>query len=123
MSRTDHHAPAWVRTLGSTTATEHHSYGCRRSGFASQPSHEVVCDIDTPNGSCYRWDRDGNGRWTDLPTKTDIHLHFYVPERAHTRAALHEAARDYNTHGQTDIEPVSRQKRGTPWLRTCWCCI
>lgn len=126
MSRTDHHAPAWVRTLYSTTATatEHHSYGCHRSDHAPQPSHEVGCDIDTRNGHCYRWDRTNHDTWDRRPSNDMVHDLFTAPERAHVRDALRGALRDYNAYGETDLEPVTRQSRRAAWATgSCWCCI
>jgi hypothetical protein len=36
---------------------------------------------------------------------------YYGPERARVRDTLRAARRDYNAHGDTDIEPFPRQHR------------
>lgn len=111
MSRTDHHAPAWVRTLGSTTAVEHHS-GCQHDGLP-RPRFEGQlreCDIDTRDGRCYRWDRDHHGTWDLRPTNAMIATDCTAPERTYVRDLLRAALREYNAHGDTDIEPECRQR-------------
>lgn len=45
---------------------------------------------------------------------------YTAPERAHVRDVLRAAVHDYNTHGETEIEPVNRQPRRAPWGGGYW---
>lgn len=121
MSRTDKDTPRWVRAQHAADAVIHHTYGCDLSPFRPrEPAHERPCDLDARDGRCYRWDRNGTGRYYDDPSNAEIHLGYYGPERAHVRDLLRGAVREYNAHGETDLEPVTRQHRHTTWTGDYW---
>lgn len=104
--------------------------------FAPKYVHEVVidreyvreCDIDgpaknRPRRSCRRWGHPQPGHryyWAQGPRAEERHLLFYGPERAHVRDVLRQAVDDYNTYGETDIEPEPRQTRHATWYGGWW---
>ena len=50
----------------------------------------------------------------------DRHTNYYGPERARTRTALVNVRRDYNTHGDTDVDVRTDQHRHAPWGGGWW---
>lgn len=54
------------------------------------------------------------------PSKEDRRDYYYKPERQHTRNSLNEAKKDYNTNGDTDIEPIKNRNPSGPWLNGYW---
>lgn len=74
------------------------------------------CDLDTPgNPDGPRWRTCTYDTVADFPNRC-----WDGPERAHVRDTLRAAAADYNAHGDTDIEPVTRQNRRSPWKGGYW---
>lgn len=78
-------------------------------------THE--CDIDSVNGLC---SRRSPYRYHCEVTAADRRLAYYGPERAYARVMLSNAVRDYNTHGDTDIEPEPIRHRHGPWRHGYW---
>lgn len=75
------------------------------------------CDIASPQGLCGRWQP---YRHHCDPSADDRRNAYYGPERAHVRGMLRAAAREYNAHGDTDVEPEPRQHRHGPWRHGYW---
>lgn len=125
MSHTDKDAPAWVRAMHHPSAEAHHAWRCREGEFVlchpNFPAHLIhECDLDRPGGTCRWWVDDRDRAYYDRPDGPEIHLRWFGPERAHVRTTLLAALRDYNTHGETDLEPDNRRTRGGTWAGGWW---
>lgn len=75
------------------------------------------CDIESRNGRCRAWLSDGH---RCDKSRDDRHLLYFAPERASVRDALRAARDEYNTFGDTDIEPDNRQHRHAVWGGGWW---
>lgn len=108
MSRTDHHAPAWVRTIDDHSAYVRHLGGC---------TGDDDCGVNNPSrdGGCYRWDRDHHAAWDLRPCNAMVLSMCHKPERTYVGAVLRAAMREYNLSGDTDLEPQLRQRHGALW--------
>lgn len=86
------------------------------------------CDIDIPEPRFgYQFDGEphcswmpknwdlipGTKHWNDDSSKWHRKLNYFSPERAAIRDELRDAVKDYNTNGQTDVEPNNRQARNS----------
>lgn len=77
------------------------TYRRRLIRWIEEPLRE--CDIDSPNGVCHY-----NACDLKFPYENNRELRRVVdekPRRAKARDVLNEARHDYNTYGETDIEP------------------
>lgn len=125
MSHTDKDTPGWVRALTCTNAIEHHSWRCERfpHGLA-RPDLRTECDIDASvdlrNNNCFYYLGEPARSYTGQgPGRKRRHLLYFGPERSAVRDSLRNAVRDYNSHGDTDEEPPTRQTRRSDWYG-CW---
>lgn len=122
MSRTDKDDPDFVRARRSTQARTIHGRNCVHAPHPD-PDRVHPCDADTTRtyatGACHTFANDRD-RWYDTVTPAMTHMHWYRPERAHVRVSLLNAARDWNMHGDTDVEPNPRQHRRGPWTGGFW---
>lgn len=76
-------------------------YRSRLIGWVDEPIRE--CDIDDPNGVCYYY---AWGIHYTHPKNRELRrVVDEKPRRAEVRDVLNSAKYDYNTHGETDIEP------------------
>lgn len=122
MSRTDKDAPSWVRAKYAPRNTEWH-HRCENSVWAARAPQGTVfepCTIDQSGGWCRYFVDSRDFWWSDSPTGEDKNFYWYAPERASVRVSLDAARRDFNAHGETDIEPENRQTRGAPWGGGWW---
>lgn len=130
MSRTDKDEPHWVRGLHSETRTPSHHWDCEASQEhhgawrrSSTPLRE--CDLDNPHTHGWRhacsWAPNDRHKytWTSRPPKDLIH-DYYGSERGYVRDLLHEAIKEYQGSGDTDVDVVNRQHRHTPWGGGWW---
>lgn len=85
------------------------------------------CDLDLEHNSgkrCkfyYKPDKHHCMQSCCNPYKNAEQHHFYKPERRETRNYLKEAVKDYNTYGETDIEPVEMiANPHGPWVGGYW---
>ncbi len=127
MSRTDKDAPSWVRARRDGGDTWHHRVGDApgaADGFGRPPSGDGThaCDLDDPGGRCtWRVPHWLAGYPLCQPPDTScLHMFYYGPDRAQARDALRAAAREYNTFGMTETEPITRQVRHSPWGGGWW---
>lgn len=132
VSRTDKDDPYWVRGRYTDRRRAQHHWNCDSGapayawGAYSTGDGSHSCDLDDPhNGGwgrgCY-WhplDRD-LFPYTTRPDRDEIRDRYFGPERTHIRDPLRAAARDWNTHGDTNIEPVNRQTRHSEWRGGWW---
>lgn len=90
--------------------------------FARVPKGPFPCDIDTSAGACTRYAPDPERRFVyyDGPTRAARRTGYFGPERAHVRAALHTAAKEYRATGDVDTEPLNRQTRSSDWWGGWW---
>lgn len=112
MSRTRTTRPEWIRANDPTELL-------RREVHRHAGGRE--CTIDIPRTRARRWERECHMEigWnydglTTGPTREDIRLHWWGPQRATERARALELARAYNTWGDVDEtrEPEPEQHRG-----------
>jgi len=71
-------------------------------------------------GKCYFYhDPTERTRWyrPDRRTRRD---YYYKSERRYTNDMLSEAVKDYNSNGETDIEPRELRNPSGPWLGGYW---
>lgn len=125
MSRTDKDAPGWVRALNHPHATAIHFWRCETRYGNRAPAHRTRCDIDDttniPTNRCGYWLFDRyRFPYTDAPTTRRRHLDYFGPERTAVRDSLHLARRDYNAHGETDLDAPTRQTRHSDWHGGWW---
>lgn len=83
------------------------------------------CDVETGRGATLRYSYDRCTANIPQPHRCEVskemrRISYYGPERAHVRESLREAAAEYNTYGETDVEPwTQRSPRGT-WGGGYW---
>lgn len=128
MSRTDKDAPNWVRALNDPRRVIDHAFGCELSPLNGWQNDGVrhACTVDDPNSDhsyrfCRYWLEDRTRfRYSDGPTAEMLRTGYFGPERAAVRASLLDALRDYNTHGETEADPPTRQTRRSDWYGGWW---
>jgi hypothetical protein len=123
MSHTEKDAPDWVQILTGFAESREWHRGCPQA----MPPGDRPCDIDDARGRrtighCWRsWYRPGCRYYYTPPPRRQIRrLFYYKSERAQIRAQLEAARRDWNTCGDTDIDPPGRQHRHSPWGGGWW---
>jgi hypothetical protein len=127
MAHTDKTDPYRVQVHNDPHAVVFHHHCCEDN---PQPSRLITrtqpCDLPnvgeyTRGTDCHRW---SYATWLRLynggGNAHDTHTFYYGPERARTRTALNAARRDYNTHGDTDVDVRTDQHRHTPWGGGWW---
>jgi hypothetical protein len=112
MSHTDKDDPLLIQARGGSQVRRIHVFcGARDLPTAtSWRACDGSCEREGRQGGCEFWSY-GSVALPSGPSPEACHLLFYGPERASTRDTLRAARRDYNTHGDTDIEPFPRQHR------------
>ena len=121
MSKTDKDRPYWVRCNDSTERRRirHYHHDWRRK-------EELECDLIDPAPRAARASSYVSRRchyepavWTlrDMFGKTVPKWYvdhvYHNPLRRDARDVLREAAKEWNATGDTDLEPVNRQGRGS----------
>ncbi len=115
MSRTDKDRPYRVRAADARALREEHHYRCeRRAPLRPDRGESLPCDIDARgiHTRCYRTGQAPKRFWWIFTCPSDISYRDWTrPDRQRARLALRAALRDYNAHGDTDLEAPTEQHR------------
>lgn len=127
MAHTDKTDPYWVQSQRDPNATIWHGWACENNTQRRRydTGATVACDLPDPGTyrrrtNCRYWSYDTWRRLYSGSNAFDRHAYYYGPERARTRAALVNARRDYNAHGDTDVDVLTDQHRNAPWGGGWW---
>lgn len=80
-------------------------FGPRTETVVRRVTHYVPCDLDTEANTCFVWPWIHGSDQRGTPGRARRRDEFHSPVRAATRQTLALAAADWNTHGDTAIEP------------------
>ena len=125
MSRTDKTDPYRVQANNDRNAVVFHHHTCEHTVAPGRSTITLPCDLPAlgeyaREANCRRFSYSTWARLYKGANAFDRHTNYYGPERARTRRALIEARRDYNTHGDTDVDVRTDQHHHAPWGGGYW---